>query len=85
MVCRLYLIHGGGSKGLGILNIGVKIDSTIRKVPHIGWNKIKEKENDLFSNIKKYFYFAHSFYVKEINENYNLNRIFMRICILNFI
>ncbi len=63
----------GSKKGLGFFKHQCKkFDSTIRKVPHIGWNKIKEKkENDLFLNIKKkYFYFAHSFYVKEINENY---------------
>ena len=63
----------GNETGLGFFNYKCKkFDSNIKKVPHIGWNKIKiTKDNKLFSNIKKdYFYFAHSFYVKEIDESF---------------
>ena len=51
----------GNETGLGFFNYKCKkFDSNIKKVPHIGWNKIKiTKNKKIFSNIKKdYFYFA---------------------------
>ena len=41
------------------------------KVPHMGWNKVEiNKNEELFSEISnnEYFYFAHSFYVPEIES-----------------
>ncbi|MFA4923902.1 MAG: imidazole glycerol phosphate synthase subunit HisH [Ignavibacteriaceae bacterium] len=45
-----------------------KFDETKTKVPHMGWNKVKQKKGSkLFTGIRdeEYFYFAHSFYVPE--------------------
>ena len=41
--------------------------------PHIGWNNIEiSKNNELFLGIKNnsYFYFLHSYYLKNNNQNY---------------
>lgn len=52
---------------MGIFPLTVKkFNETKTKVPHMGWNKVKQvKQSKLFTNIKdeEYFYFAHSFYV----------------------
>jgi len=45
------------------------------KIPHIGWNQVEYKENEvtnrLFENIPQhsYFYFVHSYYVKPKEED----------------
>ena len=67
-------------KGLGlikgkILNLN-KI--TKKKIPHIGFNKVKTNyKNGLFSNFKEnnmYFYFVHSYYLKTDNPpNFNFS------------
>lgn len=41
-------------------------DSKLEKVPHMGWNEVKQtKESRLFNGIKdnEFFYFAHSYYL----------------------
>jgi len=61
----------GNCNGLGIIKGEVKkfkVKNKGLKVPHMGWSRVKiSKPNDpLFFNIgdNKYFYFAHSYYVK---------------------
>lgn len=61
----------GNCKGLGIMKGEVKrfkVKDNKIKVPHMGWNRVEliDTENPLFYNIgnNKYFYFAHSYYVK---------------------
>ena len=41
------------------------------KVPHIGWNSLKIKDDPLFKNIKdgEYVYYVHSFYAKDCAAN----------------
>ena len=57
---------------LGIFPEHVKlfIPKTGEKVPHIGWNKVLIKENQIFpKNLhEQYVYFVHSYYV-EIGQN----------------
>lgn len=61
-----------GAKGLGIFGGKiVKIPDTSLKVPHIGWNSVSIKQkNGVFSGINEesYFYFVHSFYLKDADE-----------------
>jgi imidazole glycerol-phosphate synthase subunit HisH len=43
-----------------------QFDSSIVKVPHMGWNKVEyKKQNKLFNNVDsgEHFYFANSYYV----------------------
>ena len=63
----------GSEKGFGFFNSRCKrFDSSKKKVPHIGWNSVKIiKNNKLFDNIKNnYFYFAQSYHVNDINEEF---------------
>ena len=42
------------------------------KVPHMGWNKIKQdKDHPLWKNIpdESFFYFVHSYYVSPLNKS----------------
>jgi glutamine amidotransferase len=63
------------SIGLGLIGGAVRrIEfpndfSGVRKLPHVGWTKIKPKENPLFEDISEneHFYFAHS-YIFETND-----------------
>jgi len=54
---------------LGIFQCSTeKFDSSLSKVPHMGWNDINfKKESKLFKGIKngERFYFAHSYYLPE--------------------
>ncbi|MGX7577033.1 imidazole glycerol phosphate synthase subunit HisH [Candidatus Vidania fulgoroideorum] len=57
--------------GLGIINAKVKKFKLKKKVPHIGWNKIKiEKNHKVLSGIrnKDLFFFSHSFYIKVLKN-----------------
>lgn len=54
------------TKGLGILPLTVKkFVSSELKVPHMGWNTIKDLKCETFKGIEEqsYLYFVHSYYV----------------------
>ncbi|MCX5665963.1 MAG: imidazole glycerol phosphate synthase subunit HisH [Candidatus Omnitrophica bacterium] len=56
-----------GVKGLGVLKGEVKrFKLKGLKVPHMGWNSIKNKRSDIFDKVpdNSYMYFVHSYYVK---------------------
>lgn len=59
----------GYTKGLGLIEGKVvKFDkskmSSDLKIPHMGWNKIVNKDNPLFKNLQNpYLYFVHSYHV----------------------
>ncbi|OGX32310.1 MAG: imidazole glycerol phosphate synthase, glutamine amidotransferase subunit [Omnitrophica WOR_2 bacterium RIFCSPLOWO2_12_FULL_46_30] len=61
--------EGGKVRGLGIFKGGVKRFSRKLKVPQMGWNQIRIKNQESriknFKNIpdNSYFYFCHSYYV----------------------
>lgn len=63
-----------GVKGLGLLK-GRIVEiprSNELKVPHMGWNSIKlRQKNGIFKDIAddSYFYFVHSFYLKDADED----------------
>ena len=63
-----------GVEGLGILKgkiVTIPKDKGL-KVPHIGWNSVSLKQKDgIFSGIgdNSYFYFVHSFYLKDADED----------------
>lgn len=63
-----------GAEGLGLLKgkiVTIPRDMGL-KVPHIGWNSINLKQNDgIFKDIPEnsYFYFVHSFYLKDADED----------------
>ncbi len=52
---------------LGIFPINVKKFEVDFKVPHIGWNQIKEIKSDLFNDVPEdsYMYYVHSYYIPE--------------------
>jgi imidazole glycerol-phosphate synthase subunit HisH len=75
---QLFAKHSeeGNSEGLGWLDAEAKrfkIEDKFKwKVPHIGWNSIKQhKKSILFKNVKKdsLFYFVHSYHIVCKNKN----------------
>lgn len=60
--------EGGEFPGLGLLQGEIKRFDIPKeyKVPHIGWNKLKIKDNPLFDGLNDdaYTYFVHSFYAE---------------------
>jgi len=65
--------ENNGTKGLSIIpgNV-IKFKNNELKIPHMGWNKVKQINNHpLWSNIEdnSRFYSVHSYYVKEDNKS----------------
>ena len=61
----------GKERGFGFFKYKCKIfDSKINKVPHIGWNLINiKKQEKIFHEVENnYFYFAHSYYIENTNN-----------------
>ena len=54
----------GSTEGLGIFDVDVVHFEKTLKVPHIGWNRIKELKTPLFEGIaeKEFVYLVHSFF-----------------------
>jgi glutamine amidotransferase len=54
----------GNTKGLGVFDVDVKRFSSAVKVPHMGWNTIKNLQSGLLKNIpeESYMYSVHSYY-----------------------
>lgn len=74
---QLLFSESGESKGvdgLSLLNgeiVSIPKDMGL-KVPHIGWNSVLIKKKDgIFKDIpdESYFYFVHSYYLKNADEN----------------
>ena len=64
----------GGVKGLDIIRGRVKrFDFSDRrlKIPHMGWNQIKESQKFILKGIPdgSYFYFVHSYYIEPDDES----------------
>jgi len=66
--------EGGDEKGLGLIEDDIiKMDNKFGKVPHVGFNSIKIKnDNDLLNGIKEGsdFYFNHSFFLKNKDQKF---------------
>ncbi len=63
--------EGGGHQCLGIISGQVKKLPSGLKIPHIGWNQVKQKvRHPIFEGIadKENFYFVHSYYAKPDDE-----------------
>ena len=60
----------GNTTGLGIFDVDVLHFENKLKVPHIGWNRIKELQTPLFEGIaeKEFVYLVHSFYAPVCSE-----------------
>jgi glutamine amidotransferase len=80
--------------GLNLFDGKVKRINFLKKIPHIGFSKIKFKKNFLFKNIKKSseFYFMHSYYLSKVKDeyissyiNYKRNKLITSIKYKNFI
>jgi glutamine amidotransferase len=59
------------TRGLGFISGEIKKLDTKLKLPHIGWNEVKIKKDDvIFSNIddNRDFYFVHSYYFQCKNK-----------------
>lgn len=81
------------TNGLGVIKGKVvkipektnKID--LRKIPHIGWNKIKINGNNktIFNNINQndFFYFVHSFMCQLDNNDHIIASVDYNGCIIN--
>ena len=67
----------GNVEGLNFINGKIKkiISDKYYKVPHMGWNKVNTKNNDLFKNISDMtrFYFCHSYYFSSNDKNLIIN------------
>ena len=66
--------EGQKTKGLGFFNTDVKkidIDSSLCRLPHIGWNNISHDSKGLFKNISNNsdFYFVHSYCMTDDPES----------------
>ena len=61
----------GNTKGLGILKGSVEQfdKKKVKSIPHVGWNKTKEKKNLNYVKSNEFYYFVHSFYAKPKNTN----------------
>ncbi len=62
--------EGGGSQCLGLLPGKVRKLPPGLKVPHIGWNNVRQAKNHpLFEGVADdaFFYFVHSYYVEPID------------------
>jgi glutamine amidotransferase len=57
----------GPTEGLGIFDVEVRRFKINKKVPHMGWNLIKDLKSDLFAGLpnESYMYFVHSYYVPQ--------------------
>ena len=65
----------GKTSGLNLISGKVKkISNKANKVPHIGWNIIKTKKNNFFTNNNKQFYFVHSYYCEPKNKKLILSK-----------
>lgn len=63
--------EGGSNEGFGLLPGSVKRLPDSVKIPHMGWNTLKqEKENGYYKDIDPLsrFYFVHSYYVESNND-----------------
>ncbi|MDO7171411.1 imidazole glycerol phosphate synthase subunit HisH [Mariniflexile sp. AS56] len=60
----------GNTKGLGVFKTQVKRFDNDVKVPHMGWNVIKDLKSELFKGIKEneYMYLVHSYYAEHCAE-----------------
>ncbi|UZH55027.1 imidazole glycerol phosphate synthase subunit HisH [Salinimicrobium tongyeongense] len=60
----------GDTEGLGIFDVDVIHFEKNLKVPHIGWNRIKELKSDIFEGISEneFVYLVHSFYAPICSE-----------------
>ena len=67
----------GNVEGLNFVNGTVKKINSDKyfKVPHMGWNKVDTKNNDLFKNIENNtrFYFCHSYHFSSNDKNLKIN------------
>jgi glutamine amidotransferase len=64
--------EGGGYDCLGIISGKVKRIPAGLKIPHMGWNQVKQKkEHPVFSGVPDgaNFYFVHSYYVEPDDES----------------
>ena len=54
----------GNTKGLGVFDVDIKRFSNVVKVPHMGWNRIKNLQSDLFKGVDEnsFMYSVHSYY-----------------------
>jgi glutamine amidotransferase len=65
----------GLHKGLGVIKGRVKKFPSKVKIPHLGWNQVKQKVQNakckIFNGIPDdtYFYFVHSYYVEPKDKN----------------
>ena len=70
----------GSTKGLSIYDVDIKHFKIAQKVPHMGWNLIKNLKSELFEGLPKetYMYFVHSYYApinsaSIADSNYSFN------------
>jgi len=55
----------GNAECIGIFDVPVVKFEPLKKVPHMGWNKLYDTRNELFTGLGSdpYVYFVHSYYV----------------------
>ena len=67
----------GNAEGLNFVDGIVKkiVSDKFFKVPHMGWNKVSTKNNNLFKDIENNsrFYFCHSYHFVSNDKNLNVN------------
>jgi glutamine amidotransferase len=57
----------GDAEGLSVIQERVKRFDNSLKVPHMGWNQVRELKSPLFKNVEEgsFVYFVHSYYVPQ--------------------
>lgn len=72
--------EGGVSEGLALLPGEVKRlpEKLDIKIPHMGWNELKYKENPVFEGLSHpcYVYFVHSYYVEAGDQRHVIGTTF---------
>jgi imidazole glycerol-phosphate synthase subunit HisH len=60
----------GDTECIGIFEVPVKKFPPMDKVPHMGWNSLKDLKGDLFRGLQEdsFVYFVHSFYTPLCND-----------------
>jgi glutamine amidotransferase len=61
----------GPTEGLGVFDVDVKHFRIDQKVPHMGWNLIRNLKSGLFKDLPEqtYMYFVHSYFVPANTES----------------
>lgn len=64
--------EGGWQQGLGLIPGEITKFAIREKVPHMGWNSVENRDEEMFAGLPKEFsvYFVHSYCAQQIEKPY---------------